>query len=263
MTYTISNIKKFFFITLLVSFSLFSANAGTNVSVTRGNTATISWNVNNAQCRPSVPSYSSADDTIKSNWENGQAGSGSYSGIGTSNFGGQKVTAATGTYNFDCIVPAEVGGCAGDTSGIKGTCWDSAVLTVNDCMPGSAWVASSLSCQVQVCIANTQTTYGCSQTSIGDVTHTCNSTGTDATGACTLTSCPGGAVISAGTCVCPAGQNMISVSCVAPSLAYFNVMPGSCSIANGASSCPMTLSWSVNGSTGTTIKDCNGTGSTF
>ena len=229
MTYIISNIKKLL-LTVFVSvltLSMFTSStyAGTGTTVIRGNTVDIygnpvriSWNVSDTTCSP-YTSYLSTNDTIKSNWEAGQGGAGSYSGVGTSNFGGQKVTATPGTYNFDCIVPAGIGGCAGNTSGIKGTCWDRAVLTVTDCLPGSVWVPASLSCVVQICTANTQTTSGCGQTvTNGTVTHLCSSDGTTASGACTLTSCSNGTVISADglSCVCPSGQNMVSGNCATP-----------------------------------------------
>ena len=72
--------------------------------------ASIDWNVNNAGpggCDANTL-YSSPNDGIRGMW------SGKKDSTGNQALG--KVTATPGTYNFDCIVPAGVGGCAGDTS---------------------------------------------------------------------------------------------------------------------------------------------------
>ena len=268
----ITTLKKLLFVGLVTCVAVNTIYAGTGTTVTRGNNVDIygnpvriSWNVNNAQCTPSLPSYSSADDTIKQNWMAGANGSGSYFGVGASNFAGQKVTAVPGSYTFYCTVPnnSGTGGtCTGTPgAGVQNTCWDSAILTVSDCLPGSVWVPASPSCVVQICTANTQTTSGCGQTvTNGTVTHLCSSDGTTASGACTLTSCSNGTVISADglSCVCPSGQNMVSGNCATPTKISFGVSPSTCSIANGQSSCPMTLNWNVSGSNGIRVADCSG-----
>ena len=203
MTYIISNIKKSLFVVCvsILTLSMFTSStyAGNPVSVTRGNTASVSWNVNNAACIPTTdypPKPPSLDD-IRTIWRAGDAGSGSYYDVGISNFEGQKVTAVPGSYTFYCTVPnnsATGGTCTGTPGvGAQNTCWDSAVLTVDDCMPGSAWVASSLSCVVQICTANTQTEAVCPQTDPnGHITNTCSPDGTSASGPCVNTSCNSG-----------------------------------------------------------------------
>lgn len=178
--------------------------AGNTVIVTRGDSATISWSVANGSCRGFTSYPNNVTDSISSSWQSAA----SYSGVGSSNFGGQKVTAVAGTYTFDCIVPAAASpSCDGTKSGVQGACWDTATLTVGDCANGyiwdtNAWSATYLTCAMQICTPDrVLVTTGCVQPTIGTMTHTCNSTGLGyVESSCALTSCPTGYTVIGSAC---------------------------------------------------------------
>ena len=227
MTYTYHIFKR---LALFLSVSLLAlscAYAGGSSPIIRGDPATITWSVSNGSCYPQT-SYP-LGDTIRDNW----LASPSYSGVGSSNFGGQKIT-AVGSHTFDCIVPAGVGGCDGQKNGPQNTCWDTVILNVSGCGAGTIWdtnasSATYLTCAVQVCTPSALTVYGCAQTDPnGTLTHMCSADGLSASGACVHNPGTGGdnngcavgyALVGgpSGTCqpiICSPNASNIATGCV-------------------------------------------------
>ena len=225
MTYTYHIFKR---LALFLSVSLLAlscAYAGGSSPVIRGDPATISWSVSNGTCFGST-NYTSSSDTIRNDWNVEHAASG--------NTSLPKVTAGAGTYTFDCIVPAGVGGCDGQKNGPQNTCWDTVILNVSGCGVGTIWdtnasSATYLTCAVQVCTPSALTVYGCAQTDPnGTLTHMCSADGLSASGACVHNpgtggdnnGCAGGYALSggpSGTCqpiICSPNASNIATGCV-------------------------------------------------
>ncbi|MEN9552373.1 MAG: hypothetical protein RI935_750, partial [Candidatus Parcubacteria bacterium] len=137
-----TRIKYYYLLTIVLLSLLHNAQAAyvcstmDTHSVTRGNSITLSWQVQNASnctggfdADGGVAYPNTSGDGIYSSWIGSLR-----SGSGSTNFGGANVLAAPGVYTFSCTdIVSTVTGCS--------------QLTVNDCGSGTAWNGSA-------CVAN-------------------------------------------------------------------------------------------------------------